>query len=92
MLVLLFHKMTFNKLSALHLEGQNFGHLIDPGCLGSLVSLTVFIILVIRDLTTEHVLPCLVEIIFVLDVQDDVVLNLCMSLHYRKVLFVDKLN
>ena len=92
MFVLLLHKMTFDKLSSLHLERQDFWHLINPCSLRGFVPLAIFVILIVRHFSTEHILPGLVEIIFVLDVQDDIMLNFCVRLSLRKGLFVHKLD
>lgn len=76
MLVLLFHHMSLDKRSSLHLESEDFWKLADPCSLRGFVPLTVLIVLIIWNFTSEYVLPCLVEIVFILDIQNDIMLSL----------------
>lgn len=84
--------MSLNKCCSLHLECENLGHLVDPCRLIGFVPLTVSIVLVIGHLGAEYILPRLVKVRLVLNVQDDVVLDgrLCSAL--RQLFFVDKLD
>lgn len=76
MLVLLLHHDSINESSSLHLEGEDVGNLTDPGSLRGLVPLTIFVVLVVWDITTDNILPGLVKVVFILDVQDDIMLSL----------------
>ena len=92
MLVLLLHHVSLDEFCSLHLEREHLGHLVDPRRLVGLVPLAVGIVLVVRHLRAEHVLPRLVKVRLVLNIQDDVVLDggLCSAL--RQLLFVHKLD
>ena len=92
MLVLLLHQVTFNELCALHLECEDLGHFVNPCCLTCFIPLSIFIILVVRNFGSEHILPSLVKIVLILNVQDYVVLNFRVSFPLRNLLFVYKLD
>ena len=91
-LVLLFHGMAFDECSALHLESQCGGQLLDPGRLGCSVAFTILIVLVVVDLASEYVLPGLVEVALILDVQNDVVELVCLVLALGRATLVHELN
>ena len=65
---------------------------MDPGCLARFVSFTIFIVLEVWNFRAEHILPRLVEIVLILNVQDDIMLSFFFRLSLRDLLFVNKLD
>lgn len=92
MFVLLLHHMTFYKLSSLHLERQYLWHFMDPCRLVSLVPLAILVVLVVGHLRAEHILPSLVKVVLILNVQDDIVLDLRAGPSLRYLFFINKLD
>ena len=72
MLMLLFHQHVVHELLALQLESEYCRKSFDPGSLRYLVSLAILVVLIVWDLITENVLPCLIKVALVLDVEHDV--------------------
>ena len=65
---------------------------MNPGRLTCLVSFSIFFVLKVWTLGTEHILPRLVKIELVLNVQDDIMLSFFFRFLLRDLLFVNELN
>ena len=90
--MLFFHEVSLYEFRALHLESKHVWETFDPGCLRCPISLTIFVVLVVCNITPEHVLPCLVKVSLVLNVQHYVIHHIILRLSLRHRLFVDELN
>ena len=65
---------------------------MNPGRLTCLVSFTIFFVLKVWHFGAEHILPRLVEIELVLNVQDNIVLSFFFRFLLRYLLFVNELD